>query len=74
MNCPKCGLPVPGNEWASYRRHEDCLPDRPAAATVMFILEPFAHECGLLRRNPLGGRRVDATDRRQRNDHARHES
>lgn len=22
--CPKCGLPVRTNEWAAYRRHEDC--------------------------------------------------
>lgn len=24
MNCPNCGRPVPSNEWAAYRRHEDC--------------------------------------------------
>lgn len=24
MHCPKCGQPVPANEWAAYGRHEDC--------------------------------------------------
>lgn len=23
-HCPNCGQPVPPNEWAAYRRHEDC--------------------------------------------------
>lgn len=33
--CPKCGLPVPANEWASYRRHEDCTPDRQPPRVVV---------------------------------------
>jgi hypothetical protein len=52
MRCPNCGELVPANEWAAYRRHEDCAMGR---ATDMMNCGSCL--LGVLRSRVMGGER-----------------
>lgn len=61
-NCPRCGKPVPANEWISYRAHEDCaIGNLPVGTSEV---TPCAGETVRLQRHKLGGHSDRPIDRR----------